>query len=221
MTNNRLRSTIHVTFVSLGFMIQLFTHHRVVRLVGLVIACCRGVIDDDIIDCMFDEEYTNLVPAPPAPSFGLISGEAQYMTWEGKMKTILNARRTDRYPLGWNDDQVVRDVEEWEQIVLHEMCRSWYAKGEAEDGRLIEEKQWLDDILHPWATRTGDLLKDYRGWKASRVMNAIGGPAFLPPLESINSDVPPLFECVLYYLRQANSNGMWPSTTPNRQLVML
>ena len=193
--------------------------HRVVRLIGLLIAICRGVIDDDIIECMFDEEYTNLVPAPKAPSFGLVSGEASYMTWEGKMKTILNARVTDRYSLGWNDEQVVTAVEEWEQIILHEICCSWYAKGETMDGRLKEETQWLDDVLYPWAARTQDLLLDYRKWKSSTATNL--RYAFPSLLESINTSVPRLFEETLYFLRQADSSGTWPSTTPNRQLVML
>ncbi len=174
---------------------------------------------------MFDEEYTPLVPAPPAPNFGLLSGESQFMTWEGRMKTILNARTTDRYPsisrsLGWNDEYVVRAVEEWEMIALQEVCRSWYWKGEA-DGRLNTEMQWLDDVLHPWATRTRELLHDYRSWKASRTTNTIAGDPLIPPLECINTAVPQLFEKVLYYLRQADSSGLWPSTTPNRQLVML
>ena len=184
------------------------------------------MIDDDIIECMFDEEYTNLVPAPPAPHIGLVSGEATYTTWEGRIKTILNARRTDRYPfvgrsLGWNDDEVVRAVEEWEKIVLHEVGRSWYWKGEGKDGRLIEEMQWSDNVLHPWARRTRELLDDYRVWKAFRVIHAPVSTSFLPPLESIDQAVPPLFEKVLFYLRQADASGMWPSTTPNRQLVML
>ena len=184
------------------------------------------MIDDDIIECMFDEEYTNLVPAPPAPIFGLISGESQYSLWEGRMKTILNARITDRYPsisksLGWNDKQVVSSVEEWENIVLQEVGRSWYWKGKASDGRLNTEIHWLDTVLHPWATRTQALLHDYRKWKASKTTDTIAGPSFLPPLDSINSAVPQLFEKVLHCLRQADSSGLWPSTTPNRQLVML
>ncbi|KAL3767487.1 hypothetical protein ACHAWU_000150 [Discostella pseudostelligera] len=205
---------------------DMFLQEQVLRLMGLLIAICRGVIDDDIIECMFDEEYTNLVPAPPAPHIGLVSGEATYTTWEGRIKTILNARRTDRYPfvgrsLGWNDDEVVRAVEEWEKIVLHEVGRSWYWKGEGKDGRLIEEMQWSDNVLHPWARRTRELLDDYRVWKAFREIHAPVSTSFLPPLESIDQAVPPLFEKVLFYLRQADASGMWPSTTPNRQLVML
>lgn len=183
------------------------------------------MIGDDIIECMFDEEYTNLVIAPPAPNFGLLSGESQYMMWEGRMKAILNARATDRYPaisrsLGWNDEEVVRAVEEWEKILLQEVGRSWYWKGE-EDGRLNTEIQWLDNVLHPWATRTRELLHDYHRWKASKTTNTIAGPSFLPLLKNTDYAVPQLFEKVLYCLRQVDSSGLWPSTTPNRQLVML
>lgn len=200
--------------------------NRVPRLIGLLVAICRGVIDDDIIECIFDEEFTSLVPAPPAPRIGLVSGEATYMTWEGRIKTILNARRTDRYPsvgnsLGWNDEELVRNVEEWEKIVLHEVGLGWYWNGEGNNGRLNEEMLWSDNVLYPWARRTRELLDDYRVWKASRVIHPSMGTSVLPSLEGIDHAVPPLFEKVLYYLRQADASGLWPSTTPNRQLVML
>lgn len=200
--------------------------NRVLRIIGLFIAICRGVIDDDIIECLFDEGYTGLVPAPPAPSIGLVAGEAAYVTWEGRIQTILNARRTDRYPsvgksLGWNDEAVVSAVEKWEKTVLHEVGHGWYRKGKGKDGKLNAEMQWLDDVLYPWARQTQELLDDYRVWKASSVVHASAGTAFLPSLESIDPAVPPLFEKVLYYLRQADASGQWPSTTPNRQLVML
>ena len=200
--------------------------NRVLRLIGLLVAICRGVIDDDIIECIFDEEFTTLVPAPPAPSLGLVSGEATYMTWEGRIKTILNARRTDRYPsvgrsLGWNDEEVVRAVEEWEQVILHKVGQSWNWKGEGNDGRLNEETQWSDNVLYPWARQTRELLDNYRVWKASRDIHSPLGTSFLPSLESIDPAVPSLFEEVLYYLREADASGLWPSTTPNRQLVIL
>ena len=87
------------------------------------------------------------------------------------------------------------------------------------DGRLKEETQWLDDVFYPWAARTQDLLLDYRKWKSSTATNL--RYAFPSLLESINTSVPRLFEETLYFLRQADSSGTWPSTTPNRQLVML
>eukprot|EP00578_Thalassiosira_sp_NH16_P003051 CAMPEP_0181128024 /NCGR_PEP_ID=MMETSP1071-20121207/28524_1 /TAXON_ID=35127 /ORGANISM="Thalassiosira sp., Strain NH16" /LENGTH=549 /DNA_ID=CAMNT_0023213829 /DNA_START=319 /DNA_END=1969 /DNA_ORIENTATION=+ len=205
-------------FIVFSLTGDLFLQEQAVRIVGLLIAICRGLIDDDIIDCIFDEEFTSLVPAPPAPHIGLLSGEATYMTWEGRMKTILNARRTDRYSKGWNEDEVVATVEEWERDMVHDVARGWYCGGEEEDGRLKTETRWLEDVLHPWARRTKALLHDYRGWKASQKTE---GPSFLPPLGSINPDVPQLFEKVLYHLREADKSGLWPSTTPNRQLVML
>ena len=191
-----------------------YTNHnqtscRAVRVIGLLIAICRGVIDEDIIDCVFDEEFTSLVYAPPVPKFCLLQGEAQYMKWEGRIKTILNARRTDRYSRGWNDDEVVTAVEEWEQIVLKDVADSWYLDGEEEDGRLKTETHWYNNVLLPWAERTRELLQDYRGWRSSRDgNNASEGHTFLPPLESIDHAIPPLFEKVLFHLREADKSGL-------------
>lgn len=189
---------------------------RAVRVIGLLIAIFRGVIDDDIIDCIFDEEFTSLVPAPPAPHIGLLSGEATYMTWEGRMKTILNARRTDRYSNGWNDEEVVRAVEEWETSLLNDVASRWYYGGVAKDGRLNATIEWLDNVLDPWAKRTRVVLDDYRRWKASKGTMSTLDVSLLPSVENFG-----IFEKVLYELRQADKSGLWPSTTPNRQLVML
>jgi hypothetical protein len=47
------------------------------------------------------------------------------------------------------------------------------------------------------------------------------GTAILPSLQSVDPTVPKLYEKVLFYLREADASGLWPSTTPKRQLVML
>jgi hypothetical protein len=141
------------------------------------------------------------------------------MAWEGRLKVILNARRTERYCKGWGDENIVAAVHEWELTALDDVARSWYRNGVADDGQLNTATQWLDTVLLPWARKTQVLLADYRCWKkASRDTTA--GSTFLPPLESINPAVPPLFEKVLHHLRKANSSGLWPATTPARSLVM-
>ena len=195
-------------------MICALLFRRAVRIIGLLVAICRGVIDDDIIDCMFDEEFVNLVPAPPALHCGLLQGEAQYMAFEGKMKTIMNARRTDRYSYGFGDEDTVAAVEEWERLLLNDVANSWCWNGEAKGGRLRTETHWIENVLYPWAEKTQQLLEDYRGWKASKALD-------VTTLKSIDTIVPPLFEKVLFHLREADKSGMWPSTSPNRQLVML
>jgi len=200
---------------------QLYNSYRAIRIIGLIFAIFRGVIDDDIIDCIFDEEYTNLVTAPPAPRIGLIAGEATYMTWEGRLKSVLSARLIDRYSKGWNDEVVIGAVEEWEKTLLNDVAQSWYCDGVAEDGRLNAEKEWHENVLHPWAEKTQVLLEDYRRWKASRDTKSSLGSSFLPSLKSIDSTVPSVFEKVLYHLRQADKSGLWPTTTPNRQVRKL
>lgn len=187
---------------------------------GLFIAVCRGTIDADIIDCVFDEEFTALVPAPPAPSIGLLAGEARYATWEGRLKMILSARRTDRYEKGWNNPDVVRAVEEWEGTALRKAAQKWRCSG-TEGGHLTSVTRWLDEVLDPWATQARVWLEDYRQWKAAKGVVATGDASLVSSMQSIAPAITPLFETVLYHLRQADTSGLWPSTTPNRQLVLL
>ena len=268
--------------------------------IGLFIAIIKGYIDPEIIDCMFDEEYTNLVPAPFAPSRGLYAGAATYMTWEGKTNMILNPRSCDRHPHGWNDSKVLQRVEHWSQQLYQYIGERWYLEGvldgngNGNGNRLMADKLWEAQVLAPWAEKARLQLEDYRTWKASMAaMSSTSAtptataktlssslssslslnPTFtandvrhsnqlkdkgkdkdkdrdrdnhnedaqgaddgqlkqihtiddsqaldmVPPLTSIDPSVPELYEKVLYYLREANSGGLWPSTTLKRQLVM-
>jgi len=201
-------------FIVFSLTGDMFLHEQAVHIMGLLIAIFRGVIDEDIIDCMFDENFTSLVPAPPAPHFGLLQGEATYMTMEGKMQKILNARRCDKYN-GFGNEDVVSSVEEWEVSLLQDVAKTWLREGEAADGTLNSETQWIDNVLMPWSKKTNELLKLWRASKTTDVTS------FLPPLSSVDPSVPQLYEKVLYYLREADKSGRWPSTTPGRQLVML
>ena len=201
-------------FIVFSLTGDMFLHEQAVHIMGLLIAIFRGVIDEDIIDCMFDENFTSLVPAPSAPHFGLLQGEATYMTMEGKMQKILNARRCNKYN-GFGNEDVVSSVEEWEVSLLQDVAKTWLREGEAADGTLNSETQWIDNVLMPWSKKTNELLKLWRASKTTDVTS------FLPPLSSVDPSVPKLYEKVLFYLREADKSGRWPSTTPGRQLVML
>mmetsp|Transcript_14530 Transcript_14530/g.21470 ORF Transcript_14530/g.21470 Transcript_14530/m.21470 type:complete len:190 (-) Transcript_14530:1180-1749(-) len=58
-------------FLALTLTGDLFLNGQARRVIALFLAICRGCIDEDILDCVFDEEYTNLVPIVPLPSFGM------------------------------------------------------------------------------------------------------------------------------------------------------
>jgi hypothetical protein len=45
--------------------------------------------------------------------------------------------------------------------------------------------------------------------------------SLVPSLDTVNPTVPEIYQEVLYHLRRANDSGLWPSTTPKRQLVMI
>ncbi|KAL7509272.1 hypothetical protein ACHAXN_006317 [Cyclotella atomus] len=191
---------------------DILLHQQVVRVVGLLIAICRGVIDEDIVDCIFDEEFTHLVPAPPAPSLGLLAGECSYITWEGRIKTILSARPSNRFYKGWNDEEIIENVKVWEQSMLNEVAKGWYWNGLSDDGKLKSETDWVANVLKPWADQTKPLLEEYRRWKSSSTNL---------PTAPIDTNIPILYEKVLHHLRLADSSGEWPSTSAKRQLVML
>ena len=165
---------------------------------------------------MFDEEYPDLMPAPPAPRVGILAGEAGYTTWEGRLKAILTARRCSAYDQGFNDKNTIDAVERWERSLLEDVAKSWYFGGFTEEGSLKSVTEWLDSTLAPWAKETKLRLEEYRRWKISCNTSV---PDILPSLGRVG-DCPPLFAKVLSLLRQINKSGEWPSTTPGRQLVM-
>jgi hypothetical protein len=106
---------------------------------------------------------------------------------------------------------------------MHQIvAKAWMEKGVDENGRLVAEREWTEQVLEPWAETAKEHLKDYRAWKALQAADSVSRPtAILPPLDSVEATVPVLFEKVLYYLRKADASGLWPSTTPKRQLVMI
>ena len=71
-------------YIVLSVKGDLFLQGQAKSIVGLFIAIVRGYIDEEIIDCVFDEDYTHLVPCPSVPATGLFAGEVNYASWEGK-----------------------------------------------------------------------------------------------------------------------------------------
>jgi tRNA U38,U39,U40 pseudouridine synthase TruA len=201
------------TFFKLGLTGDMFLNGQAPRIVGLFIALARGVIEPDFIDCIFDEDFPPLVPAPAAPTFALFAGEANYMLSEGKSKTILSPRNTKQYEHGFNDEKIILRVTEWEKVMHEAMADAWIRQGVDEDGRLAAERQWITQILEPWGINAQKQLIEYRQWKAASKLS--------PTLDSLEKSVPKIFDAVLYYLREASASGKWPSTTPKRQLVMV
>ncbi len=213
-------------YVVLSLKGDLFLSGQARAIIGLLIAICRGYIHEDILACVFDEEYTPLVPMPFAPTTGLIAAAASYVNWEGKMKAILLPRDCNRYDKGWNSKKVLAKVDEFKSYMYECITRSWGQGEKAFDAKdLPSTKLWYNDYLEPWAKRANEQLKDYRTWKKQTLLSTnedtCATEVISPSLSSISSDVPMMFEKVLSLLRQADSSGAWPSTTPKRKLVMV
>ena len=219
-------------YFALSLSGDMFLSGQACRVVGLFIAIARGIIDDDFIDCVFDETYPHLVPTPPLPNFAYYASDVYYISIEGKVKAILTPRRIDRYENGWNDDATTQSMREWQSQIRRNVAMSWAKLGIDTNGTLSAEQDWTKHILEPWAVRAKNQLNEYRAWK----QQSIDGPDSLlvpnignveitsipcPALDLVDPTVPPLFEKVLFYLRKANESGLWPSTTPKRQLVMI
>jgi tRNA U38,U39,U40 pseudouridine synthase TruA len=224
-------------FIVLSITGDLFLTGQICRVVGLFVALANNLIDKEFLDCIFDEKYPHLIPTPPAPACGMVASEAAYMTWEGKLKSILSARSTDRYPSGWNQRSTLQRVKDWNDAVHEAMAKQWLSKGrDSEHGRLVAEKEWTESILLPWVEDAKRHLEEYRQWRKGQADQesetpqnstaALDGSVEeamnpIPPLESIDSSIPEAFSKVLYHLRKVDESGQWPSTTLKRQLVMV
>ena len=239
-------------FMGLSLTGDLFLNGQVRRVVGLWVALVRGLIDDEqaMVECVFDEAYPHLVPAPPAPALGLYATDASYMQWEGKCKAILSPRPTNRYDCGFNNPTVLNATATWEQEYRETIANAWMQEGrdnKDDDGdSLVSVQQWIQQDLEPWAKHANEQVREYRAWKAERdkttattkaadqqhqqqqqhdntfaSSSSTPEPALLASLDSVDATVPALFERVLHYLREADSSGLWPTTTPKRQLVMV
>eukprot|EP00934_Nitzschia_sp_Nitz4_P001340 Nitzschia sp. Nitz4//scaffold165_size50357//31700//36390//NITZ4_007023-RA/size50357-processed-gene-0.9-mRNA-1//1//CDS//3329538138//1340//frame0 len=210
-------------FLVLSFNGDMFLTGQVSRLVGVFLAIANDLVDQDILDCLFDEDYLHLIPTPPAPIVGIVAAEANYMTWEGKLKTVLAARSTDRYSAGWNQKCTLERVEKWRNTVHETVASKWISQGYDESGRLVLERDWTTQILEPWAKQARKHLDEYRQWKMEK--QAAGGghkSAICHDLgDKIDVSVPAEYARVLNLLREVDQTGRWPSTTMKRQLVMV
>jgi hypothetical protein len=228
-------------YLALAMTGDLFLTGQTCRVIGLLVALVRGVVDPDFVECVFDENYPHLVPTPEAPTFAMYAREAYYTVWEGKARAILCPRRCNIYDAGWNDDKTLGQVYDWQTTIREHAVQGWLKSGVDENGRLVAEKLWTEQVLEPWGVRAREQLNEYRLWKASSLKipatvtageehgatdsptpgTALPAASLLPPIDSVDSTVPPIFEKVLDCLRKADASGLWPSTTPKRQMVML
>ena len=215
-------------FIVLSVTGDIFLHGQVCRVIGLFVALARGLVNEDFIECVFDEEYGHLVATPPAPTTGMYAADVGYSNWEGKVNAVLCPRLCDRFDGGWKDTETLNRVNDWKQQVRQSTAQQWMAQGVDDDNRLTAERIWTEHVLEPWAKRARQQLEEYRQWKGARMNGRSSDEtkfpltySVLPSLESVDPAVPQVFEKVLYYLRQADTSGLWPTTTPKRQLVMM
>lgn len=213
-------------FLAVSISGDLFLQGQICRVVGVLIALASGRIDKDFVDCVFDEDYPHLVPTPQAPPFAMYAVEANYTQWEGKVKKILTARQSSNsYQEGWHTPATLQKVNEWQAITREEIAKVWLSQGvDSKGGRLWAEREWTRDVLEPWLAEAKQRLEHYRHWKNSKEMEVSefdNLPNTLPPLSSIDQSVPALYQKVLQCLREADKSGLWPSTTPKRQMVMV
>ena len=211
-------------FFSLSLSGDVFLHGQPCRVIGLFVALMQGVVDPEIVECVFDEAYPHLVPTPPVPSFGLYASEALYSAAEGKAKLVLSPRFIDGGATGsWTDESTLDSVESMQDVIRENVARKWAKAGADCNGRLNAEKRWRQEVLLPWAEKTRLQLEDYRSWKRAKgagknLMDRVISASVPAPL---NETVPGCFQRVLSLLQDIDQQGRWPTTTPKRQLVMV
>ncbi len=222
-------------FIVLSLKGDSFLNGQSRAIVGLFVAIVLGYIDEDMIECIFDEDYGNLVPAPVAPSFGQFAVEAWYTAWEGRMNAILSPRICNTYYNGFNKPEILAELSEFQNEMYCNIMRAWNSCNDDHsvpdvdsNERLGTCTKWINEYLEPWSQKAKQQLVEYRKWKEARdtveqsnSTSLTVAAKLLPPLESISSDVPKAYEKVLNCLQEINSSNLWPMTTPKRQLVMV
>ncbi|GFH56919.1 hypothetical protein CTEN210_13396 [Chaetoceros tenuissimus] len=217
-------------FVLLSAKGDLFLDGQVRAMIALFVAIVRGYVPADIVECVFDEEYPNLVPCPFVPTTGFHASEMNYSTWEGRMNAVLTPRFNETWKKGWKSVSIREAIHEFEYEVQKTISKAWNTNGEevplSRDLPAVEE--WVETYLKPWSKRANEQYNDYCLWKKAReeVMDSENPDASVweiltPPLSSISNEVPHLYAKVLELLRKADESGQWPSTTAKRQLVMV
>lgn len=207
---------------------DLFLDGQARGMVGLLIAIVRGYIDEAILECVFDEDYPNLVPCPFAPATGLFAGEVNYANWEGRMNAVLTPRHNDRWKKGWKSQEIITTIEDFQQEMYKSIARAWDPDNASLDKDLPPISNWITNCLEPWSIRAKEQYNDYCKWKKAKeeICNDENTEIALmekltPPLSSVSSEIPTLYQKVLDLLREADRGNLWPSTTPKRQLVMV
>ena len=236
--NNNVANNMGMRYINLSISGDLFLTGQVCRIVGVLLAIMNGTIDKEFVECVFDENYPHLIPTPPAPFWGMISSEIQYSKQEGKTRIILSPRVSNQYTKGWNNRTTLHRVKVWQDEVYKYVDSKWKEGGRNEHGRLVYEQDWTEKVLLPWAEKAKVHLDHYKCWKLKHYLNTNGisnntsklhisndhPPKKLPSFQvtnSVNSTVPEIFTKVVYHLRKLDESGMWPTTSPKRQLVMI
>ena len=67
-----------------------FLTGKIQGIVGLFLATTHEHVDEDCIECMFDEQCPHSLDAPFAPSTGLCAMDAMCSNWEGKLQCVLD-----------------------------------------------------------------------------------------------------------------------------------
>mmetsp|Transcript_46876 Transcript_46876/g.52927 ORF Transcript_46876/g.52927 Transcript_46876/m.52927 type:complete len:923 (-) Transcript_46876:83-2851(-) len=162
-----------IRYIVLSISGDLFLAGQVCRIVGVLLALINGIIDKEFVECVFDENYPHLIPTPPAPTWGMISSEIHYAKQEGKTKCILSPRVTNQHNKGWNKPRTLRRVKDWQREVYKYTDHKWKEGGRDEDGRLVYEQEWTENVLLPWAEKAKHHLEAYRCWKRNHMQASI------------------------------------------------
>lgn len=216
-------------FIILSAKGDLFLNGQFRGMIGLFIAIVHGLVDEAILDCVFDEDYPNLVPCPFAPATGLFQGEVNYASWEGKMNSVLTPRKSERWQKGWKSEAIINTISDFEDEIYRNIARVWELGSDIDsDVNMASTSNWITSYLEPWAKRANEQFRDYQKWKTLKdeiQQNTHTELALIEkltsPLHSVTSIVPPLYQKVQELPREADKSGSWPSTSPKRQLVMV
>jgi len=174
---------------------DLFMRGQIRHMIGLLIAILSFWLPEDYLDAALDKN--NIAEIPPFPGCAVALSETRFCYFEGNKHFLkLDPRREKD-----GDPKVIND---WEKVVSEHISKKWDQ---------LDLNKWLNEFKNKCIKLNDRLMK-------VKLYQARTNDMLQISLKTIDTNIPDVYRKVLELLREADSSGLWPTTTVARQKVI-